>query len=107
MTKPQLEQLASNFLNDWETYQRGDGRTFITRYEYIRQCVNLGLIRISSMYVHGEYIIQYAYTGPAFASDKGSIIFTQEGRLFAHECAKQYARRHGGGMQILQSVAHY
>lgn len=96
MTDQALEGLALEFIKTWDSfeYARHGGYTpSFEKSEMGRKLIDMGFVANHINPRVGEYAIQHVYTGVAFFTGNGELVFTEEGLPFAKKICDFYRRR--------------
>ena len=103
MTEQQLEDLAVEFIRQWEYYQKfhqvGENLPF-EKWIWCREHRNF--ISDHTNPRQGEYAIQHKYTGVAFFTGSGELVFTEAGLSLAKKICDLYRKRGSLDMQIIK-----
>jgi len=103
MTDQELEQMAIEFIGDWESFQR-ELRWNPVPFETRKMCRKLIAMELIADHVNphrGEYAIQYAHAGVAFFTGSGELVFTKKGLWLAKKIADMTQKR-AGDMQVIK-----
>lgn len=104
-TDEQLEKLAAEFLENWESFQQDHGRMSQMNFEAWLVCRNLKARGFIADHIDphvGEYAIQHKYTGVAFFTGSGELAFTQMGLPFVKKICDLYRERGSCDMQVMK-----
>ena len=108
MTDQELETLAVEFLDFWKSFQNEyEGRSPFHHRPQVKKLIDLGFIASHVNPREGEYALEHEYTGTAFFTGHGELVFTEVGLSFAKRCAEILCQREGGGMKVIKVVAIY
>ena len=108
MTGQELETLAVEFLNFWKSFQNEhEERLPFHRRPQVKKLMDLGFIASHVNPREGEYALEHEYTGTAFFTGHGELVFTEAGLPFAKKCAEAYCEQGHGRMKIIKVIAMY
>ena len=104
-----LEQLAIEFWEEWESCQVRQGTLAASGFEKSKICaklMELGFLQRNHLANPrlGEYVIQYKYAGPALVLANGELVFPESGLVFAKKVCDVHRKRSGSGIHIMKIV---
>ncbi len=108
MTNQELESLAVEFLDIWRSFNNSpDVKTSFQRLPRVQKFIDLGFIASRVNPREGEYALQHEYTGVAFFTGSGELVFTEQGLSFAKKCAEMYCQKDRARMNVIKIIAQY
>lgn len=108
MIKQELEQLATEFIRQFSSFQCADedGVRVVSfeRRSFCKQLIEQGLVCSHTNPRPGEYTIHHRYSGTALFTGSGELAFTEQGLPLAKKICDIYRQKHGSDMEVIKVV---
>lgn len=96
MTDGALEELALEFIKDWDSFEYARHGGYTSTFEKRKMCrklIDMGFVADHTNPDVGEYAMQHIYSGVAFFTGNGELVFTEEGLPFVKKICDLYRER--------------
>lgn len=107
MTDQELEQLATEFIHQFASFQREDERRRGPSFErrpFCQQLIDQGLVCQHAHLRPGDYTIHHRYTGTALFTGRRELAFTEKGLPLAEKICDIYRQKHNSDMKVIKDV---